>query len=431
MKAPDPSSPEAAAELPLPTRQFQRFILIFHVIFIAGMGFILLNRWQRVGIQWSLPEVNITVLVLAQMGIYLRFFAWPLRSPAVLEWWGFYFPVCFALWFITWRMEPAFEWIVLGYLGQLFGVLPPKYSVSAGLAVFLVWLPVKIGWSGFMQLTTKEWAGYGGMIIGWTALGLFLHKLVITSAERARLIQELQSAHKELEQARERDAELAALRERERLARELHDSLGHGLVTLTVQLEAAQKLIPVDPVRASGLMGEMKTLTRTSMEQLRRSLAGLRTPGLGDRPLAQALQELCGDVAQRTELKFERLIPAEMGTLSPAVSETLWRVAQEALANVERHARATAVRLALELDGTNAPSKTASGVANPGMRHIILRVTDDGIGLPDSAESRPGHYGLRGLRERVEGLGGDLKLSKNKPKGTVVEARLPFLPGTT
>ncbi len=427
MKAPDTNPAALAAELPLPGRQFQRFILIFHVVFIAGMGFILLNRWQQVGVKWGWPEVHMTLLVAAQIGMYLRFFVWP-RSPAALEWWGFYFPVTFALWFVTWRVEPAFEWMVLGYLGQLFGVLPPKYSVPAGLAVFLVWLPVKTGWAGMGRLSLKEWASYGALIVGWTALGLFLHKLAITSAERAKLIQELQAAHKELGRARERDIELAALRERERLARELHDSLGHGLVTLTVQLEAAHKLMPLDPVRASSLINDMKTLTRSSMDQLRRSLAGLRTPGLGDRALAEALEGLCGEIAQRCQLKIERQVPAELGALSPAVGETIWRVAQEALANVERHARATEVRLALGLESPKVAPGALSAPANQRMRQIVVRVTDDGIGIPGGAESRSGHYGLRGLRERVEGLGGILEISRNHPKGTVLEARLPVLP---
>ncbi len=413
MKAPESSLAAASQELPLPGRQFQRFILLFHAVFIAGMCFILLNRWERAGAQWGWAEVNVTALVAVQIGIYLRFFAWPLRSPAVLEWWGFYFPVSFALWFITWRCEPSFEWIVLGYLGQLFGVAPPKYSLPGSLTVFLAWLPVKVGWAGLSRVTAREWLGYAAMIIGWSALGLFLHKLVNTSAERANLIQELRAAQKELELARERDRELAALREREHLARELHDSLGHGLVTLTVQLEAAQKLIALNPTRAAGLIEEMKLLTRTSMEQLRRSLAGLRAPGLGDRPLGPALEELCREVTGRTQLQMQRCLPADLQLLSPAVCEALWRVAQEGLANVERHARATEVRLALEIDS----------------RRVVLRVVDNGIGLPPEAEGKPGHYGLRGLRERVEGLGGTLALSATQPKGTILEARLPLLPG--
>ena len=92
----------------------------------------------------------------------------------------------------------------------------------------------------------------------------------------------------------------------------------------------------------------------------------------------------------------------------PPVAETLWRVAQEALANVERHAAATAVSLALD--------------ARPDA--LTLTITDDGHGLPPDAETRPGHYGLRGIRERVESLGGTLTLSSNDA-GTTVAARVP------
>src|SRR5262249_2726286 len=109
-----------------------------------------------------------------------------------------------------------------------------------------------------------------------------------TSRERAGLIAELQAAQHDLEVARQRDAELAALRERERLARDLHDSLGHALVALSVQLEAVQRLYAVDPARASAHVDAMKDLTRASMAELRRALEGLRTPGRGDRSLRQA-----------------------------------------------------------------------------------------------------------------------------------------------
>jgi len=427
MKAPESNEPAGVAHMPLPSREFQRFLLLFHIVFIAGMSFIVLNRWHRAGSQWGWPEINVSLLVAAQIGVYLRFFALPLHAPAILEWWGFYFPVSLTLWFITWRSEPAFEWMVLGYLGQLFGVVPPRYSVPAALAVFLVWLPTKIGWAGFARLGLRDWLGYLSMAVAWSALGLFIHKLAVTSAERAQLIQELRSAQKELELAREQDQELAALRERERLARELHDSLGHGLVTLTVQLEAAQKLLTMDPTRASSLITEMKALTRTSMQQLRRSLAGLRTPGLGERALAEALEELCSGLERRTPLRIERSISGGLGELSPALCETVWRVAQEGLINIERHAQATGVRLVLELDGRSGKN---TGPGADGQWQVVLRVADDGVGMPADAEARPGHYGLRGLRERVEGLGGTLTITPNQPKGTVVQARLPLLPGT-
>ncbi|HWI59663.1 MAG TPA: sensor histidine kinase, partial [Bacillota bacterium] len=227
----------------------------------------------------------------------------------------------------------------------------------------------------------------------------------------ARLIQELKAARKEVELARQRDAELAVLRERERLARDLHDSLGHGLVTLTVQLEAAQRLYAVDPARASALLEEMKQLTRTSMEQLRRSLAGLRAPGLGERPLSQALCALGQEVAERTGLTVDCQVPTAADTLPPAVAEALWRVTQEGLANIEKHAQAQTAQISLLLE----------------LRQVRLRVRDDGRGLPAEAEAKPGHYGLRGLRERIEGLGGEFTISPAQPHGTLLEARIPLI----
>jgi len=247
--------------------------------------------------------------------------------------------------------------------------------------------------------------------VGCTSVGLFLHRLAVTSADRARLIEELQAAKRELELGRQRDAELAALRERERLARDLHDSLGHGLVTLTVQLEALPRLHQVDPGRAAALAEEMKKLTRTCTEQLRRSLAGLRAPGLGDLPLSQALEGLCAETTARAAMRADCQVRPEADRLSAAVAETLWRVVQEGFANAEKHAQATEVRAVITVEPQT----------------VILRVTDNGRGLPPDAEARPGHYGLRGLRERVEGLGGLFTLAAHPPRGTLLEARIPLI----
>src|SRR5262249_56005621 len=110
-----------------------------------------------------------------------------------------------------------------------------------------------------------EVVGAGSM---WTVCGIvFWYGRYVshTSSERAGLIAELQAAQRALEVARQRDTELAALRERERLARDLHDSLGHALVALSVQLEAVQRLYTVDPARAPAHVSTMKDLPRASM----------------------------------------------------------------------------------------------------------------------------------------------------------------------
>jgi signal transduction histidine kinase len=250
-----------------------------------------------------------------------------------------------------------------------------------------------------------------GVVGAWTAFFLFLHRALATSSERAKLIAELEKAKRALELAGQRDAELAVLRERERLARDLHDSLGHSLVTLTVQLEAAQRLLASDPARATASLAEMQKLTRSSMEDLRRSLDNLRAPGLGERSFAEAVRSLCDDTAKRSGLKVECDLPDGTDGLPPAVAEALWRVVQEGLTNIEKHAHARHVEVRLAL-----PQK-----------EIILRVSDDGAGLPGNAEDKPGHYGLRGLRERIEGVGGIFVPSSNGGGGTHLEARVPVI----
>jgi signal transduction histidine kinase len=95
------------------------------------------------------------------------------------------------------------------------------------------------------------------------------------------------------------------------------------------------------------------------------------------------------------------------------VAEALWRVAQEGLRNTGRHAQAKVVQLALELTPSEA----------------VLTVTDDGVGLPKDAEGKPGHFGLRGLRERVEGLGGTFVARQTDIGGTQLQASIPIIPG--
>jgi len=161
------------------------------------------------------------------------------------------------------------------------------------------------------------------------------------------------------------------------------------------------------------------------MEQLRRSLAGLRMPGLGDRVLGPALSELCSEVSRRTGLQVSCQIAEEVGTVAPAVAEVLWRGAYEALANAEKHAQAKTVQIGIHLEARDANGQNPGQILNGSW--VLLKVTDNGVGLPAGAENKPGHYGLRGLRERIEGVGGTLSLLPGNPSGTVLEAHIPIV----
>jgi signal transduction histidine kinase len=290
---------------PLPSHQFRRFLVVFHLVFVLGIFFCLVLRWNQPRLSWTMQEPLLISLVLAQVALYARFFIWPSGWTERKAWLVAYFVVAYTIWFVQSRIEPALQWTVWAYMGQMFGSLPPRVTLPGSAIVFALVFGPNFHAHPLSSMRWNDWAGVAGAalgIVGVTGCGLFLHKLVVTSSERARLIQDLEAAQSELRAARQRDAELAALRERERLARDLHDSLGHGLVTLTVQLEAAQRLVGTDPSRASSLLAEMKTHTRTSMEQIRRSLDGLRAPGLGDRRLKEALEGVCEDARRRCGL---------------------------------------------------------------------------------------------------------------------------------
>jgi len=409
-----PESGKAGLESPLPLAQFKRFLVIFHGVFAGGLVFVLWLRFARATFEWGWADAALVALMIVQLGLYARFFVFPTSKTLQRPWFLGYFAASYGIWFVEWRLEPAFEWVCWAYMGQMFGSMQPRISVPVSLAVFALYFGNKLGWSSLKALHPSDLLGGGWLVAGVLAFGLFLHRLATTSSERARLIEQLKNAQRELEAARERDAELARLRERERLARELHDSLGHGLVTLSVQLEAVERLIPADPAKASKLLGQMKELTRGSMEQLRRSLAGMRAPGLGDRRLPQAVAQLCADTRERSGLSVTCQLPENAPALPREVEEALWRSAQEAVWNAERHANAREIKVSVSLTNDRA----------------VLQVIDDGIGIPADAEQRNGHYGLRGLRERVEGLGGTLEIVGTTP-GTKLEARIPLIPEAT
>ena len=394
---------------PLPTRQYLGYVMFFHILTLGSLSVALV--WTLSSIRGSLGWRGVVVacLLVAQIGLYLGLLAfgggWPLSRRRLT----IYFAASLGLWLIEYWLLPQVWWLNLAYLGQVFGLL----SARVGLPIVAVLVLAFLARNAFWNPEAVDIRNLVGVLAPWGAavvFDVFMNHLVRTSQERGKLIGELEAAKRELEAAQQRETELAVLRERERMARDLHDSLGHALVALSVQLEATQRLYRVDPERASAQLDELKDLTRSSMDALRRSVAGLRAPGLGDRALRPALQALCVEVGQRAGLEVSCQVEETADQLRPVLAEALWRITQEALTNVEKHARARRVEISLKAES----------------RSVVLRIADDGIGLPEGAGSSPDHFGLRGMRERVEGLGGALVL-RGGADGTLVEARLPVI----
>lgn len=213
-----------------------------------------------------------------------------------------------------------------------------------------------------------------------------------TALERARLAQHAVA--------------LAALEERNRIAREIHDTLAQGLTAITLHLEAAQALADTKPDVAQRKIAQALGLARTNLEEARRSVLDLRAAPLEGRTLAEALRLLVQQFGDETSTKVEAVFDPLVSRLTPARESGLYRIVQEALANVRKHARASHVTLRLERDGT----------------HTRLTIEDNGVGF-DPEQVTPtasSGFGITGMSERAYLMGGQFELHSAVNSGTRV-----------
>ena len=259
--------------------------------------------------------------------------------------------------------------------------------------------------------------GMNGLLSGFGNItGYFFFALVgglmreaLLARERSEsLAVELRAANEQLVALGLQTQQLAVLEERNRMARELHDSLGHRLTVAVVQLEGAQRLVPSDPERAGRIIGQMREQMKEALADLRRAVATLRTPLEDDLPLARAITLLAQSFEEGTGVKVTLNLPEALPELPPAHRLALFRTAQESLTNAQRHGAATHVWLDLLVEA----------------RSITLTARDDGKGL--AATSPDNGFGLVGMRERAAHLGGTIELDDNPDGGARVVLHLPL-----
>jgi signal transduction histidine kinase len=202
--------------------------------------------------------------------------------------------------------------------------------------------------------------------------------------------------------------QLTISRERNRMARELHDVLAHTLSGVAVELEAVRALWEVDPGRAQAMLAHSLESTRSGLTETRRALQELRATPLEDLGMILAVRGLAEAVTSRAGLRLDLNIPDSLGDYPPEVEQTVYRVTQEALSNAAQHAGAGCIRLSLgEEDGW-----------------LKLVVADDGQGFDPRALTSEQQFGIRGMRERVEMLGGQFEVASLAGQGTTVLLRL-------
>lgn len=207
----------------------------------------------------------------------------------------------------------------------------------------------------------------------------------------------------------EQSMRLGAVEERNRLAREIHDTLAQRLTAVSLQLESADVLLEsgADPANAHTAVQKALQLTRLNLEEIRRSVLDLRAAALAGRTLPQALAELVAELPDSMVVQFD--VVDGQRPLAPRVDAGVYRIAQEMLNNVTQHAQARQVQVKLALSP----------------RSLTLLVGDDGVGF-DPEKLPPGRFGLVGMNERVRLLNGRLDLRTSPGNGTRIAAHIPL-----
>jgi signal transduction histidine kinase len=287
------------------------------------------------------------------------------------------------------------------------------------LGVFLTSASIQTITTGFPWPTAEAWAIFVPVIaIQTVAIGsgiLIGEKLADLSEERRKAVARLEATLEEnaglhaqlLVQARE----AGVLDERGRLAREIHDTLAQGLIGIITQLEAVQHA--TDPDERRRHLDNASRLARESLTEARRSVEAIRPEALESATLPAALAGVAGQWSSVNRVPAEVTTTGAATLLDPDVEVTLLRVAQEALANVAKHARATRVGLTLSYMGDV----------------VTLDIRDDGVGFTNGSSGTDAGFGLTTMRERVERVAGTLEIESEPGGGTAVSARVPATPG--
>jgi signal transduction histidine kinase len=273
------------------------------------------------------------------------------------------------------------------------------YSIGTALLPFVLAIPL----GDWLDLNAY-WTGTIVRLILYTAAGYVVMR--ITSAARR---QRVELAEKNVQLARYATTleQLAVARERNRLARELHDTLAHTLSAVNVQLKALDVLLDSDPTAARAALTQTQELTRTGLQEARRSLQALRARPIDELGIGLALGEMARRAAERAGLTLMLDVPAQINGLDDEAEHAVYRIAEEALNNVVRHANAR--HLAVTWAGET------------------LTIRDDGRGF--NADDTPdGRYGMTGMRERAALIDATLTITSVAGGGTTLTLMLKQAP---
>lgn len=275
-------------------------------------------------------------------------------------------------------------------------------------------LPIVLAWMG--QASDEVLRDYTSQ----SFVRLFLFGIAgyivvrLTTAQRLQRI-ELAQKNAQLTHYAATLEQLTITRERNRLARDLHDTLAHTLSALNVQLNALSVLMESNPEAAREKLRQMQELTRSGLHEARSALQSLRTSPIDELGLSLALQRAAKTAAERGGLELTVNVPPTLNSIPPDIEQHFYRIAEEAMNNVVHHAQAKHLALTVQ--------QTA--------KELTLTVLDDGAGFDPSQTPPDGHYGIAGMKERAALIDGSVQVESQPGRGTNVQLTVPLETVTT
>jgi len=322
------------------------------------------------------------------------------------------------------------------YLGLQTGIaiglslIPPKFDYYSILLVPLTLQAVHVlqprtgfRWIGTFVVIMAAFMFYGqafnkalALVLIFAVLYLVFgsYAVVARQTEAAReksqvLLDELQTAHRQLQNYAAQAEDMAVIRERNRLARHLHDSVTQTLFTMTLTTDAALLLFDRDPARAVPQLDKLQALARSALAEMRSLISALRPADITQQGLIPALRHHLGALKSQQGLNVALNVIGEPH-LSPEQAERLFRVIQEALNNVAKHAHTNEANVTMRFEEFQT----------------LVQIEDEGQGfVPEETQARTGHIGLSTMCERVEMMGGTLTIDSRPGEGTRVLVEIP------
>ncbi|MCR3761514.1 sensor histidine kinase [Clostridium felsineum] len=275
----------------------------------------------------------------------------------------------------------------------ILGSLERKYDklsmLLASLITIIIFLMSPISYLSFQSL--------------FALIGIFFGIRSIKIRKEA--YKKLEEAHSELLQSSVTSMKYAALEERTRLSREIHDGIGHQLTSLIVQLQALELMLPNDPKEASKLVSQLLQISRNAMAEVRIAVKEWSDDEMGLGLIA--LKGLISQTQARSSIQFSFCEDSEISEWSMETSTVLYRILQESLTNILRHSNANSAQIHMSEINDN----------------IILLISDDGKYIGDTP-LKPG-FGISGIVNRCESLGGTCSITPNSPHGLKVQVIIP------